>query len=104
MLAWLMRTDIAIKQIEKLAWDWIKLDCDGGKCYGLLAVRPRHGSSSPARITADQPLHAFAQVHRFCFALGLLHLVLALLLIGVHNTRNKRASLQNGCVPPPQSA
>ena len=40
MLAWLMRTDIAIRQIEKLAFDWIKMDCTGGKCYGLLAVSP----------------------------------------------------------------
>ena len=38
MLAYLSRTDIAIKQIEKLSWDWIKMDCSGGKCYGLLAV------------------------------------------------------------------
>jgi len=41
MLAWLMRTDIAIKQIEKLSWDWVKMDCTGGKCYGLLAVSRR---------------------------------------------------------------
>lgn len=39
MLAYLSRTDIAIRQIEKLSWDWIKMDCSGGKCYGLLAVR-----------------------------------------------------------------
>ena len=38
MLAYLSRTDIAIKQLEKLSWDWIKMDCSGGKCYGLLAV------------------------------------------------------------------
>lgn len=38
MLAYLSRTDIAIRQLEKLSWDWIKMDCSGGKCYGLLAV------------------------------------------------------------------
>lgn len=38
MLAYLSRTNFAIKQIEKLSWDWIKMDCSGGKCYGLLAV------------------------------------------------------------------
>ena len=38
MLAYLSRTDIAIKQLERLSWDWIKMDCSGGKCYGLLAV------------------------------------------------------------------
>jgi len=39
MLAYASRTDIAIRQLEKLSWDWIKMDCSGGKCYGLLAVR-----------------------------------------------------------------
>jgi hypothetical protein len=29
---------MAIKQIEKLSWDWIKMDCSEGRCYGLLAV------------------------------------------------------------------
>ena len=38
MLAYASRTDIAIRQLEKLSWDWIKMDCSGGKCYGLLAV------------------------------------------------------------------
>lgn len=38
MLAYLSKTDIAIRQIEKLSWDWIKMDCSKGKCYGLLAV------------------------------------------------------------------
>jgi hypothetical protein len=38
MLAYAARTDIAIRQLEKLSWDWIKMDCSGGKCYGLLAV------------------------------------------------------------------
>ncbi|ORY34785.1 putative membrane protein [Naematelia encephala] len=72
MLAYLSRTDIAIRQIEKLSWDWIKMDCSGGKCYGLLAV------------------------HRFCFALALFHLILSAMLIGVHSTKAKRAAIQNG--------
>jgi hypothetical protein len=38
MLAWLMKTPFAIKQIEKWSYDYIKMDCDGGKCYGVLAV------------------------------------------------------------------
>jgi hypothetical protein len=38
MLAYVSKTDLAIRQIEKLSWDWIKMDCSGGKCYGLLAV------------------------------------------------------------------
>lgn len=72
MLAYLSRTDIAIRAIEKLSWDWIKMDCSGGKCYGLLAV------------------------HRFCFALALFHLILSALLIGVRTTKTKRAAIQNG--------
>jgi hypothetical protein len=72
MLAYFSRTDIAIRQLEKLSWDWIKMDCSGGKCYGLLAV------------------------HRFCFALALFHLIHSVLLIGVRSTKAKRAAIQNG--------
>lgn len=107
MIAWLMRTDIAIRQIEKLSWDWILMDCTGGKCYGLLAVSSRPvarrlslallGSRLPLILPFLLPL-PLSQTHRFCFALGLLHLILALSLIGVHDTRTKRAALQNGCV------
>lgn len=52
MLAWLMRTDLAIRQIERLAWDWVKLDCEGGKCYGLLAVRPPSPTCTLACVAA----------------------------------------------------
>lgn len=55
--------------------------------------------ASPPRLRCASPPAPQPQVHRFCFALGLLHLVLALLLIGVNNTRDRRASLQNGYVP-----
>jgi len=48
------------------------MDCDGGKCYGVLAV------------------------HRICFALCLFHAILGLSLIGVKDTRDKRAAIQNG--------
>lgn len=72
MMAYLMRTDIMIKQLERLSWDWIKMDCSGGKCYGLLAA------------------------HRFLFALTLFHIILSILLIGVRSTKAKRAAIQNG--------
>lgn len=72
MLAYLSRTDIAIRQLEKLSWDWIKMDCSQGKCYGLLAV------------------------HRFCFALALFHFVLSASLINVRSTKAKHAAIQNG--------
>lgn len=57
MLAYLSRTNFAIKQIEKLSWDWIKMDCSGGKCYGLLAVsisRP----GCVALMMTEPPVHA----------------------------------------------
>ncbi len=34
-----MKTDVAIRQIEKWSYDYIKMDCAGDKCYGVLAVR-----------------------------------------------------------------
>jgi len=67
-----MKTPFAIKQIEKWSYDYIKMDCDGDKCYGVLAV------------------------HRICFALCLFHAILGLSLIGVKDTRDKRAAIQNG--------
>ncbi|EGN98949.1 hypothetical protein SERLA73DRAFT_108164 [Serpula lacrymans var. lacrymans S7.3] len=72
LLAWLMKTPFAIRQIEHWSYDYIKMDCDDGKCYGVLAV------------------------HRICFALSLLHALLSLSLIGVQDTRDKRAAIQNG--------
>ena len=76
MLAWLMKTPMAIKLIEKWSYDYIKMDCTNDKCYGVLAV------------------------HRVCFALTLFHAILSTSLIGVQDTRDKRAAIQNGCVSP----
>ncbi|KAI5122556.1 hypothetical protein M0805_005283 [Coniferiporia weirii] len=72
MLAWAMRSRFAINLIEKWSYDYIKMDCEDGKCYGVLAV------------------------HRICFALSLFHVLLGATLIGVKDTRDKRAALQNG--------
>ncbi|CAG8648968.1 13838_t:CDS:2, partial [Acaulospora morrowiae] len=72
MLAWIMLTDWAIKQLEKITYDYLKLDCEEGTCYGVLAV------------------------HRICFALSFFHIILALSVIGVNDTRSKRAAIQNG--------
>ncbi|KAK4053989.1 Membrane protein tms1 [Microbotryomycetes sp. JL221] len=72
LLAWLMLTDWAIKAISKWSYDYIKMNCPEGKCYGVLAV------------------------HRICFALALFHAILAVVLIGVKDTRTKRAAIQNG--------
>lgn len=38
MFAWLMKTPVAIKQIEKWSHGYLEMDCAGGKCYGVLAV------------------------------------------------------------------
>ncbi|KAK4048636.1 Membrane protein tms1 [Microbotryomycetes sp. JL201] len=74
LFAWLMLTDWAIKAISKWSYDYIKMNCPEGKCYGVLAV------------------------HRICFALALFHAILAVTLIGVKDTRTKRAAIQNGQV------
>ncbi|PAV16116.1 TMS membrane tumor differentially [Pyrrhoderma noxium] len=72
MLAWAMRSRFAINLIEKWSYDYIKMDCEDGKCYGVLAV------------------------HRICFALSLFHVLLGASLIGVKDTRDKRSAIQNG--------
>lgn len=72
MFAWLMKTPLAIQTIERWSHGYLEMDCEGGKCYGVLAV------------------------HRICFALSLLHFILGALLIGVKDTKDKRASIQNG--------
>ncbi|SAM02048.1 hypothetical protein [Absidia glauca] len=71
-LAWLMLSDWAIKQLQHLTLDYLKLDCAEGSCYGVIAV------------------------HRVCFALVLFHTILGLLLLGVNDSRQKRAAIQNG--------
>jgi hypothetical protein len=38
MLAWLMRSKTIIHLLEKWSYDYIKMDCEDGKCYGVLAV------------------------------------------------------------------
>ncbi|KAH9885783.1 serine incorporator/TMS membrane protein [Cubamyces lactineus] len=72
MLAWLMKSPLIIEQIEKMSHGYLKMDCEGDKCYGVLAV------------------------HRICFALALFHFFLSASLIGVKDTKDKRAAIQNG--------
>lgn len=38
MLAWIMNSKWAISLLEKWSYDYIKMDCTGNKCYGVLAV------------------------------------------------------------------
>lgn len=72
LLSWLMMTQWAVKKLQGILLDYVTIDCAGKACFG------------------------FAAVHRVNFALGLLHFLLAVLLIGVNNSRDKRAALQNG--------
>lgn len=66
LLSWVMLTDFARRQLERLS----KYQCEGVEC-------------------------GFFAVHRINFALGILHLALCFLLMGVHSTTNPRSKVQN---------
>ncbi|KAI0142778.1 serine incorporator/TMS membrane protein [Xylariaceae sp. FL1272] len=72
ILSWIMLTPWAIKKLEHLTFDYVKIQCSDGACTGWLAV------------------------HRINFALGLFHLIFAGLLFGVTNSKQPRAAIQNG--------
>ncbi|KAM4064759.1 serine incorporator (Serinc) domain-containing protein [Hirsutella rhossiliensis] len=72
ILAWIMLTPWAIEKLQHLTFDYVKINCPTGQCYGWLAV------------------------HRINFALGLLHLLLGALLFGVGSSKSPRAAIQNG--------
>lgn len=72
ILSWIMLTPWAIKKLEKLTLDYMTIKCPEGDCYGWTAV------------------------HRINFALGMFHLLLALLMVGVNSSKNPRANIQNG--------
>lgn len=35
----MMKTDFAVKLVEKWSFDYIQMECAGEKCYGVLFVR-----------------------------------------------------------------
>ncbi|KAF9353160.1 hypothetical protein BGX26_009071 [Mortierella sp. AD094] len=72
LLAWIMLSEWASTQLEKVTHGYLKLNCKDSSCYGTLGVQ------------------------RIGFALALFHIILGLLLIGVHDSRSKRAAIQNG--------
>jgi hypothetical protein len=72
IISWLLLTDWAVKKLQKLALDYVTVKCIGKECYGFVAV------------------------HRMNFALGAFHFILAILLLGVSSSRDKRAPIQNG--------
>ncbi|KAL1994853.1 hypothetical protein VTN49DRAFT_1040 [Thermomyces lanuginosus] len=70
--SWLMLTPWALEKLQHLTLDYMQIRCDGKECYGWVAV------------------------HRINFGLGLFHLILSLLLLGVKSSKDPRAALQNG--------
>jgi hypothetical protein len=72
ILAWIMLTPWAIEKLQHLMFDYVKINCPNGQCHGWLAV------------------------HRINFALGMFHVCLAFILIGVSSSKAPRAALQNG--------
>jgi hypothetical protein len=72
IFAWIMLTPWAINKLQHLTFDYMKISCPEGACYGWVAV------------------------HRINFALGMFHAVLALLLLGVRSSKDPRAGIQNG--------
>jgi len=72
IISWLMLTDWAVKKLQHLTFDYVDISCNGKDCYGFVAV------------------------HRVNFALGAFHALLAVLLLGVNSSRDKRGSIQNG--------
>lgn len=72
IFAWIMLTPWAIRKLEHLTLDYMTFECGSSECYGYMAVQ------------------------RINFALGLFHFLLSFLLIGVRNTKDGRAGIQNG--------
>ncbi|OQE03403.1 hypothetical protein PENSOL_c001G02591 [Penicillium solitum] len=72
IISWIMLTPWALKKLQNLTLDYMEIRCDGKECHGWVAV------------------------HRINFALGLFHLIFALLLLGVKSSKDTRAALQNG--------
>lgn len=72
VFAWIMLTPWALRKLEHLTLDYMTFKCGSHECYGYMAVQ------------------------RINFALGLFHFLLSFILIGVRNTKDGRAGLQNG--------
>ncbi|KAI5287175.1 hypothetical protein KEM52_001714, partial [Ascosphaera acerosa] len=72
ILSWMLLTPWIINKLNKVTFDFLPISCAGNSCTGWVAV------------------------HRINFALGLLHIALGLLLLGVRSTKNPRAGIQNG--------
>jgi serine incorporator 1/3 len=67
-----MLTDWALKKLQHLTLDYMKISCAGKDCFGFVAI------------------------HRMNFALGAFHFILAIMLLGVQSSKDGRAAIQNG--------
>ncbi|KAH8597244.1 membrane protein-like protein TMS1 [Bisporella sp. PMI_857] len=67
-----MLTPWAINKLQHITLDYMTITCPEGECYGWVAV------------------------HRINFALGIFHIIMGLLLLGVNSSKNPRAAIQNG--------
>ena len=76
ILSWMSLSNSITKLVEKFTWGLFK--------FGNMYCKEEEGCIG------------FTSVQRINFSLGLLHLILASLLIGVKSTRNPRAVIQNG--------
>lgn len=74
LLSWVALSPFIIHKLEKATFGFINSKCgsEGAQCI------------------------SFVSVHRINLALGVLHLILAGLLVNVHATTNPRAAIQNG--------
>lgn len=74
LMSWIALSPFIINKLEKATFGFINKKCgpDGSQCI------------------------SFTSVHRINFALGLFHLILAGLLVGVKSTKDPRAVIQNG--------
>lgn len=73
LLSWIVLSPFIVNKLEKATFGFINTRCgEGGNCI------------------------SFVSVHRINLALGVLHLILAGLLVNVKSTTNPRAAIQNG--------
>lgn len=75
LISWIALSPFIVHKLEKATFGFINNKCgpDGSECI------------------------SFTSVYRINFALGVLHLILAGLLVNVTSTANPRAVIQNGC-------
>lgn len=67
-----MLTPWVIQKLQHLTLDYMEISCPDGPCYGWVAV------------------------HRINFALGIFHIIMGAILLGVDSSKNPRAVIQNG--------